>query len=202
MKKSAIVVGLLVCAALTGCGKVTDSTISLGNGFTPVEKAVYAAYWQQKGAVDNYKGFLEGAVKYRTEDDNASRTGFFCDSLDALKAADFAAANRNRAGTNTLSGVFETIYKVTPEKACASYVEPKAVVKDVPVVKVNTTPNVLGPDLYDKMIEVANSCGRSRQYLIDLTDKKEYLTQEDYNAVMKSYMSCKKFELEKALQEN
>lgn len=198
--KKFVIVGLLACAALTGCG--TDATVSLGNGFTSTEKAVYAAYWKQGGAVDNYRGFLESAVKYRDSSLNSTRTGFFCDSLDALKAADFGASKRNAEAAKSLSGVFEAIYGTTPEKACGSYIAPKVIVKDVPVVKVDTTPDVLGPDLYDKMIEVANSCGRSRQYLIDLTDKKEYLTQEDYNAVMKSYMSCKKFELEKALQEN
>ncbi|WFZ78553.1 hypothetical protein MQM1_071 [Aeromonas phage vB_AsaP_MQM1] len=199
MKKIAII-GLLACAALTGCGG--DVTISLGSGLTPVEKAVYAAYWKQDGAFDNYRGFMDETIKRRPESLNASRTGFFCDSLDALKAADFGAYNRNDADAQTLSKVFEVVYKTTPEKACGVYAAPKAVVNDVPVVRVDTTQDVLGPDLYDKMIEVANSCGRSRQYLIDLTAKKEYLTRNDYDAVMKSYMSCKKFELEKALQEN
>ncbi|WMX18606.1 hypothetical protein [Aeromonas phage 1233] len=207
MKKIAIV-GLLACAALTGCsGDWTGVEYARKGYMSTTERSVFDAYWAQTRSDFKYTNFLKAVHDSRRPvngNNQAARIpdGFFCEHLDSLRAAEFAAAQGSKGGFLNLSQTYEAIYGKTPEAACGVIKEPKAVVKDVPVVKVDATPDVLGPDLYDKMIEVANSCGRSRQYLIDLTAKKEYLTKHDYDAVMKSYMSCKKFELEKALQEN
>lgn len=209
IKKCLLVMGMAL--ALGGCNNPPDGTEYIRQAhFNSEEREVYNAYFDQRFASFKYTQFLESVFHARTKANNVP-SGFFCDSLDLLKIADYRAKNHNAKGngsngsdTKTLSAMYSDIYGKTPHERCGKpepFQTPKPIVAAPVVVPMAGKGNVLSPEMYDKLIEAAKTCGRSRQHLISLTNEKEYLTQVDYDEVMKSVMSCKKFELESQLQQ-
>lgn len=194
MKRIAIVgAGLLALSMLTGC---SDGPVTLNSQvFTPTEVAVYSAYQAQRGYV-SYREFYD-AVGAMRKWKQPQGDGFFCDAMSSLKAADFKLTAAGRTNVNSLSDVYKSIYGVSPAEACGTPMTRASIVE---TVRVPQAPQALSPAMYDELIKVASSCGRSKAFLLNLTESKEYLTKADYDAAMQAVMSCKKFELEQSLQ--
>ena len=194
MKRIAIVgAGLLACSMLFGCSDQYTLNQSI---FTPTEVAVYNAYWSQRSETPSYRRFLDAVGAHREYKAPKGDT-FFCDSLSSLHAADWALDAR-QSSTKNLSMVFQEIYGITPEMACGVG---KVTPEPIRTVRVSNEPQALSPAMYDELIKVASSCGRSKAFLLNLTESKEYLTKDDYDSAIKAVMSCKKYELEKSLQQ-
>lgn len=193
MKRIAIVgAGLLALSMLTGC---SDGRIQLNQTvFTPTEVAVYSAYQAQYGFV-SYREFYDSVASMR-QWKQPKGDGFFCDSMSSLKAADYKLTAA-KSSVSTLSETYKNIYGVSPAEACGTPMTRASIVE---TVRVPRAPQALSPAMYDELIKVASSCGRSKAFLLNLTESKEYLTKADYDAAMQAVMSCKKFELEQSLQ--
>lgn len=200
-----IIFTFLSALTLSGCSDPDGTDYIRQPHFNSKEREVYNAYYDQRNASFKYTQFLSEVMNARTKANNVP-AGFFCDSVDLLQIADYRATkyndrgNSNGTNTKNLSQMYVEIYGEDPCGFSKSIKTPKAIAATPVVVPMAGKGNVLSPDMYDKLIEAAKSCARSRQHLISVTSEKEYLTQEDYDEVMKSVMSCKKFELESQLQ--
>ncbi len=108
-----------------------------------------------------------------------------------------------------LTDIYQDTYGMTMAQACgfAERTSSPVVVKQaVEVVSLAAKDTIKGEDtdaltseMYDKLIESAKTCNRSKNKLLGLTENKEYLTGTDYQDVMSVVMKCKLFELEKEL---
>ena len=189
---------------LTGCSDdPPDGTDFINSQYISVtERQVYQAYYDQRDARFKYTDFLGDLIPKRKQS-QMPQSGFFCDALDSLKVADYRAKKYHNSSNNVknLSEMYQEIYGVNPRTTCGEAMPTPLPVPVAPsVVPMKDKGNVLSPAMYDELIKVANTCNRSRQHLVSLTSEKEYLTQEDYDEVLKSVMTCKKFKLEEELQ--
>ena len=143
-----------------------------------------------------------------------AQKGFFCDARDAVTAGEYKVRRFNESrsvqGKNgslkTLPEIYQDIYGETVEQSCGIIViggkkakpeTPKGFVESQEVVRGNK----LTPEMYDKMIQSANYCARSKQFMMNVTKDKGLLTTEDYDGLMDAVLECKRFELEQTLQQ-
>lgn len=134
--------------------------------------------------------------------------GFFCAERDTLVAMNYKINSWNKSNSSsmmpTLSDVYRSVYGQSVEQSCGvdevvqpKVVTPKGFKQEQPVVRGNK----LTTEMYDKMIESANYCARSKSYMMDATKNKGVLTTDDYDGLMDTVLECKRFELEQTLQQ-
>ena len=144
-----------------------------------------------------------------------AQKGFFCDARDSVTAGEYKVRRFNESrriqgkhgSLKTLPEIYQDIYGETVEQSCGIIVIGGKKAKpetpsDFKEVQEVVRGDKLTPEMYDNMIQSANYCARSKQFMMNATKDKGLLTTEDYDGLMDTVLECKRFELEQTLQQN
>lgn len=138
----------------------------------------------------------------------APTRGFFCDAKDLVVAGSYKVKRFNQENNKSLkspSEIYEEVYGESVERSCGIIViggsKKPETPKDFTEVQDVVRGDKLTPEMYDKMIQSANYCARSKQFMMEKTKNKGLLTTEDYDGLMDTVLECKRFELEQTLQQ-
>lgn len=172
-------------------------------------------YFSLKNTVVNNHSVKTKSGKYRinqpmtiTQNSANQLAPLFCRYINEIRIDEAAIkAGRYASSKQTISEIYKKSFGVDLYDSCEVAVLPKTVqetesvvevVEELEVVSIDSE-KVISPELYDRLISSVGTCKRANARLITLTDGDRYLTQTDYNEVMGIIMSCKRFELENAV---
>lgn len=203
-----LIIAVVVIAVLASCNdennKAKKGTVNQR------EHQVLTVYSNQVSNLsEKPSGIYNDLAKYAEGRVSVKEKGFFCDGLDLVRATEYRVATFNQNAKNPVkspSTIYEEMYGQTVEASCGIVViGGKKKTEETPK---NFTPkqeavrgNKLTPEMYDRMIESANYCARSKAYMMDATKNKGVLTTDDYDGLMDAVLECKRFELEQTLQQ-
>lgn len=212
---SALAVGAALALSVVGCDSDKVDRQAAEKLMNQQEIQVIDGYRQAIRGRNQYPRNviteLRAFAKTRTE---VPTSGFFCDGQDLVRGLDWRIAEWNKSRDETwhlssMSDYYRAIYK---QGMCGEDVQPALDVDAVDAPTKPVTPpdfqevqpvvrgNKLTPEMYDRMIEVADTCQRSKNYMMEATKNKGILTTTEYDGLMDSVLECKRFELEQKLQ--
>lgn len=197
------ILAAIVALTLGACSKKPEGSISHR------EHQVLTSYNEQLKRVGEWPLMVrQDLIKIAENRSTPAKAGFFCDARDVVLAGEYRVKEFNVSRSVKIlspSDIYFQMYGETVEQSCG-IIEIKK--KDKPETPADFTEvqdvvrgDKLTPEMYDKMIQSANYCARSKQFMMEKTKNKGLLTTEDYDGLMDTVLECKRFELEQTLQQ-
>lgn len=200
--------GIAVLLAVTGltataCSKKQEGSI------THRENQVLNSYNEQLKRVGEWPfNVRQDLLAVATNRTTPAKAGFFCDARDVVLAGEYRVKEFNASRSVKIlspSDIYLQMYGETVERSCGIIDIRKKDKPETPAdfkeVQDVVRGDKLTPEMYDKMIQSANYCARSKQFMMEKTKNKGLLTTEDYDGLMDTVLECKRFELEQTLQQ-
>lgn len=195
--------GTLVAAVvvwnLAGCGNKEKDGI--GN---TREAEVLKIYSSQVGSLTEKPEYIHRDLVNHSRKRTSVDTGFFCDDPDLVKATEYRVREFNRNSkvrVRSPGEIYQEIYGESVSQSCGIADVPKVEEPEFTPTQEVVRGDKLTPEMYDRMIESANYCARSKQFMMNVTKDKGLLTTSDYDGLMDAVLECKRFELEQTLQQ-
>jgi len=199
----------LAAIALTGCNEWELLRGEVKGNLTSSENSLMLALSKSNTNTNDdsialaYYGVFHG---YKSFPDNSD---YFCSKQREILFAEYSISkNANLKDFITLSKIVEdttgkTLYEVcSDENNGSSDKEPLVKKDEKPTFKVDKTETTyqLSSQMYDDLIIAVHECKRAEFQTMQSFKQNDKLTKEQYDNVVNIIMSCKQYQLERALQ--
>lgn len=205
---------LAAALLLTGC---KDSVIDDNQGaFTPKEAALFKAFansntlcrgevnYLYDPALEALRKTRDAGISYNLPDSSMAP---FCEAVEVIKGVEVNSDQVYFSSCNSrsLSPKFTTFYEKAmgfPLQKCG-HTEPSAQPASDSTFKVTVGHGTvkLSPALYDELIAAIKTCRRAENAVLEGFKPNEVLSQNDYDKAITIILDCKKFQLEKTLND-
>ena len=205
---------LTMALLLVGC---KDSVIDNNqDAFTTKEAALFESFSKSNTLCKGEVNYLyEPALEFLRKTRDAGRSynlpgdsiAPFCEAVDVIRGVEVGSSKVYFSSCNNraLNPKFTTFYEEVmgfPLQKCGR-TEPSAQPASDSTFKVTVTPGTvkLSPALYDELISAVKTCRRAENAVLEGFTPNEVLSQKDYDKAISTILECKKFQLEKTLND-